>query len=59
MIKHYSDNLVRYVFRFAHKHPHGRRFFEVIMYAKHMLDDLRVRQRLFSFYSGLYIQALF
>ena len=49
MIKHYSDNQVQYVIRYAHKHSHGRRFFEVIINVKHMFDDLRVRQRLFSF----------
>ncbi len=52
MIKHYSDNQVQYVIRHAHKHSHGRRFFEVIIYAKNMFDALRVRQRLFSFYLG-------
>ena len=40
MIKHYSDNQVQYVIGYAHKHSHGRRFFEVIIYAKHMFDDL-------------------
>ena len=44
MIKHYSSNW---------------RFFEVIIYAKHIFDALRVQQRLFSFYLGFYIQTLF
>ncbi len=51
MIKHYSDNQVQYVIRYAHKHSHGIRFFEVIIninLIKH-IDALRVRQRLFSF----------
>ncbi len=34
MIKHYSDNQVQYVIRYAHKHSHGRRFFEVIINVK-------------------------
>ena len=59
MIKHYSGNQVRYVIRYAHEYSHGRRFFEVIIYAKHIFDALRVQQRLFSFYLGFYIQTLF
>ncbi len=38
MMKDYSDNLVQYVIRYGHKHPQGMRFFEVILYAKHMFD---------------------
>ena len=34
MIKHYSDNQVQYVIRYAHKHSHGIRFFEVIINIK-------------------------
>ncbi len=59
MIKHYSDTQVQCVFRYAHNHSYRRRFFEVIIYAKHMFDALRVQQQLFSFYSGFYIQTLF
>ena len=33
--------------RYARKHSHGRRFFEVIINVKHMFDDLQIRQRLF------------
>ena len=37
MIKHYSDNQVQYVIRYAHKHSHGRQFFEVIINVKHVI----------------------